>query len=141
MSAQIPASNPQFWKNFDTDPWHVYLGIRLLSHRENYGKLELNHTATTPQGIGGSVHGGALASLVDIAALAAIHGNIEEGAKPAGTADLNISYLRQTHGPRIVCEAQVIKRGRQLAVVEARIFDDKERLCCLGKVTYAFRAT
>lgn len=141
MTDQIPASRIEFWQDFDTDPWHAYLGIRLLERRENYGKLELRPTPTTPKGIGGSVHGGALATLVDVAALAAIHGKIGVTEQPAGTADLSISYLRQAQGAHLSCEAQVIKRGRQLAVVDVRIHDDQQRLCCLGKVTYAFRAS
>ena len=139
MTEQIPANRAEFWQDFDSDPWHAYLGIRLLEQRENYGKLELRPNATTPKGIGGSVHGGALATLVDVAALAAVHGKIGPAEQPAGTAELSLSYLRQAQGARLICEAEIVKRGRQLAVADVRIFNDRDQLCCLGKVTYAFR--
>jgi uncharacterized protein (TIGR00369 family) len=59
--------------------------------------------------------------------------------QPAGTADLNISYLRPVHGDYADAEAVVIKRGRQLAVIEVSITDDQGRLCAKGRVLYAFR--
>jgi len=134
-----PAADPDFWNNFDENPWHRYLGLRLLERRLNYGKIELRKTATTPSGIGGSVHGGVLATMIDIVAIVAIFAEPHAGEQPAGTADLNISYLRQAHGERIICEGQVIKRGRQLAVIDASITDIEGRLCCRGRVLYAFR--
>ena len=140
MTSKTPAANPEFWANFDNNPWHRYLGIRLVERRANYGKIALRKTATTPSGIGGSVHGGVLASMIDIVTIVAIFAELREGEQPAGTADLSISYLRQAQGSLMTCEGEVIKRGRQLAVVEARIVDDQQRLCCVGKVMYAFRA-
>jgi uncharacterized protein (TIGR00369 family) len=135
-----PAADPDYWNNFDANPWHQYLGLRLLERRLNYGRIELHKTATTPGGIGGSVHGGVLATMIDVVTIVAIFAELREDEQPAGTADLNISYLRQAHGERIICEGQVIKRGRQLAVIDASITDMQGRLCCRGRVLYAFRA-
>lgn len=65
---------------------------------------------------------------------------MREGEQPAGTAELSITYLRQTHGVHIYAEANVIKRGRQLSLVEVDITDDDGRLCARGRTLYAFRA-
>jgi acyl-coenzyme A thioesterase PaaI-like protein len=43
------------------------------------------------------------------------------------------------HGDYADAEAVVIKRGRQLAVIEVSITDDQDRLCAKGRVLYAFR--
>ena len=94
----------------------------------------------TPGGIGGSVHGGVLAAMVDIAMLVAIFAQMREGEQPAGTAELSITYLRQAHGENIYASANVIKRGRQLSLVEIDITDDEDRLCARGRTLYAFRA-
>ena len=106
-----------------------------------YGKIKLAKNADTPTGIGGSVHGGVLATMVDIAMLVAIFAQMREGEVPAGTADLSITYLRQAQGTAVYATARVIKRGRQLASVEVDITDDQDTLCARGRTLYAFRAS
>ena len=94
----------------------------------------------TPTGVGGSVHGGVLAAMVDIVMLAAMFAERRTGEVPAGTADLNITYLRPAQGKRIFADATVMKRGRQLSMVEISIVDEDDRLCAKGRTLYAFRA-
>lgn len=115
------------------------LGITVLEQRPGYGKIVLKKNEDTPGGIGGSVHGGVLAAMVDIVMLVAIFAEMREGEVPAGTAELSITYLRQTHGDNIYAEANVIKRGRQLSLVEMDITDDEGKLCARGRTLYAFR--
>ena len=62
------------------------------------------------------------------------------GQEPAGTADLNITYLRPALGARIYAEGTVVKRGRQLAMIEVSILDEQDRLCAKGRTLYAFRS-
>lgn len=91
-------------------------------------------------GVGGSVHGGLLACLVDIAMLEAIIPTLDPATdQAAGTADLNITYMRPALGTQIVADARVIKKGRQLAVVEIEIRDEQDRLCAKGRTLYAIR--
>jgi uncharacterized protein (TIGR00369 family) len=116
------------------------LGITLLERKPGYGKIVLSKGENTPTGIGGSVHGGVLASMVDIAMLVAMFAEMREGEVPAGTAELSITYLRQAQGKHIYATARVIKRGRQLSSVEVDITDDEDRLCARGRTLYAFRA-
>lgn len=130
----------QYKADFDLNPYHEMLGITLLARRPSYGKIVLLKDADTPSGIGGSVHGGVLAAMVDIVMLVAMFAEMRDGEQPAGTAELSITYLRQTHGEHIYAEARVVKRGRQLSFVEVDITDDDNRLCAKGNVLYAFRA-
>ena len=129
----------EYRKEFDNHELHKMLGITLVERRPGFGRICLTKQAQTPQGIGGSVHGGILAAMVDIAMLVAIFSDLQPGAQPAGTADLNISYLRQAHGDHIYADATVVKQGRQLAMIEVSIIDDEERLCAKGRTLYAFR--
>lgn len=135
-----PALSNTFWENFDANPFHHYLRMHLIEQRTDYAKLGLTRTASTPTGIGGSVNGGVLATLVDMTAVAAVFAGLRDGEQPAGTADLQITYLRQTKGETVIGEGVVLKRGRQLATVDVRITDDSGALCCTGRVLYAFRA-
>lgn len=129
-----------FRSHFDGDPFHRMLGITVMERRPGFGRIRLTKSDATPSGIGGSVHGGVLASMVDIAMLVAVFAELRPGEQPAGTAELGISYLRQAQGDEIFAEAQVIKRGRQLAMIEVDITDGNGRLCAKGRTLYAFRA-
>ncbi len=127
--------------DFNERPYHKYLGLKLVEAREDYARLRLTINETTPTGIGGSVNGGVISTMVDMAAVPAVFTNLREGSMPAGTADLQITYLRQSHGQWIDAEATVIKRGRQLCTIEVDIKDDKGTLCGKGRVLYALRTT
>jgi acyl-coenzyme A thioesterase PaaI-like protein len=70
----------------------------------------------------------------------AVFAGIKEGTTPAGTADLQVTYLRQSHGKWIDAEATVIKRGRQLCTVEVSVINDEGVLSARGRVLYALRS-
>ena len=135
-----PADFEAFARQFGELPLHKALGVRLDERRAGFARISLEPSAITQGGVAGGLHGGVLAALVDIAMLAALSGERRDGHEPAGTADLNISYLRPAVGKRISAEATVIKHGRQLAMIEVSIFDDQERLCAKGRTLYAFRS-
>ncbi len=136
MSTEFAAYKAEF----DNKPYHQYLGVTLLEQAPGHGKIVLKKDENTPGGIGGSVHGGVLAAMVDIVMLVALFAEMREGEEPAGTAELSITYLRQAHGDQIFATASVIKRGRQLSLIEVDITDVEGRLCARGKTLYAFRA-
>ena len=134
-------SNPtDLLRQFDQDPFHHYLGLTLAAHDQDYARVRLTLKPSTPTGIGGSVNGGVIATMIDMAAVPAVFTNMREGSVPAGTADLSVTYLRQAHGEWIEAEARVIKRGRQLCTVEVKVCNDSGELCAIGKVLYGCRA-
>lgn len=133
-------SSDEFLKHFDDDPFHQYLGLTLVEYRDDFARVRLNIAATTPTGIGGSVNGGVIATMVDMSAVPAVFTNIRQGSAPAGTADLSVTYLRQAHGKWIDAEATVIKRGRQLCTIEVSVLNDSGELCARGRVLYGCRA-
>lgn len=131
---------PHTFENFDEHPFHRYLGLSLVETREDFARLRLTIGEQTPTGIGGSVNGGVIATMVDMAAIPAVFSGLTADSQPAGTADLQVTYLRQSHGRWIDAEATVIKRGRQLCSVEVSIVNDSGELCARGRVLYALRA-
>jgi uncharacterized protein (TIGR00369 family) len=128
-------------RDFDADPFHQFLGLRLIETREDYARIRLTIKESTPTGIGGSVNGGVLSTMIDMAAVPAVFTNIRQGTEPAGTADLQITYLRQAHGQWVDAEATVIKRGRQLCTIHVDIKNSEGTLCATGRVLYALRFT
>jgi len=129
----------EFLSQFNELPFHRYLGLELVEAAPGYGKIALRRSENTPTGIGGSVHGGVLATMVDIAMLVAVFADLDATKTPAGTADLGITYLRQAQGEVIYATATVVKNGRQLASVEVDITDAAGTLCARGRTLYAFR--
>ena len=128
-----------FFERFNDNPFPQYMGLTVAEVVPDEARLRLTVSNTTPTGIGGSVNGGVLATMVDMAAVAAVFSKALTGSMPAGTADLSITYLRQAHGQWLDAEAKVIKRGRQLCTVEVNILNDQGKLCCRGQVLYAMR--
>jgi uncharacterized protein (TIGR00369 family) len=128
-----------FFENFADIPFHRYLGLSIEEARPDFARVRLQISDSTPTGIGGSVNGGVIATLIDIAVIPAVFAGMKEGSQPAGTADLQVTYLRQSHGRWIDAEATVIKRGRQLCTVEVSVINDEGVLSARGRVLYALR--
>ena len=126
-------------RHFEAFPLHRFLGLRLEEARPGFARISMKTGPNTLGGVAGSVHGGILAALVDIAMLRAQSSLFERDEQPAGTADLNITYLRPALGERIYAEAAVLKKGRSLIVTEVSILDEKGVLCAKGRTIYALR--
>ena len=128
-----------FFEHFDSMPFHQYLGLKVHAAERDRVTLRLHWNEKTPTGIGGSVNGGVLATMVDMAAVAAVFTHIPDGVLPAGTADLQITYLRQASGHYLDAVAKVVKRGRQLCTIQVSILNPEGVQCCAGRVLYALR--
>jgi len=74
----------------------------------------------------GNLHGGAIATLVDVASgsAAARAGTFRPGENTLVTADLHVRYLGRPKGTVVRAEARVMRAGRQLIVVECRVADE-----------------
>ena len=125
--------------DFNSDPFHRYLGLTLEETAQNFARVKLKIGTNTPSGINNSVHGGVLATMIDMAAVTAVFASMRENDIPGGTADLQISYLRQAHGDWLEAKANVLKKGRQLATIQVEIMNNEGTLCASGRVLYAFK--
>ena len=85
------------------------------------------------------MHGGAIASLIDAAAGAAVLTLREEGDGTwtgQATLDMNVTFLNAaTTG--IVAEATVLRYSRSLAFVAIDVRDDQGALLAVGRATYS----
>ena len=128
-----------FFEHFDSMPFHQYLGLKVHAAERDQVTLRLLRNEETPTGIGGSVNGGVLATMLDMAAVAAVFTDIPDGVLRAGTADLQITYVRQASGHYLDAVAKVVKRGRQLCTIQVSILNPEGVQCCAGRVLYALR--
>lgn len=126
-------------REFDEFPLHSLLGLTLEELRAGYARICLLTGRVTLGGVGASVHGGLLAAMVDIAMLEALVPLLQQGEKPAGTVDLNITYLRPALGARVYAAATVLRKGRTTVVTEVSITDSGGKLCAKGRTIYALR--
>ncbi len=127
-------------RSFAALPLHRAMGLTLDQLRKGFARVSMRPSDFTIGGVAGSVHGGLLAALVDIAMLEALMTLFDDEEQPAGTADLNITFMRPALGEEIYAEATVLRKGRQIAVTEVSILDGEGRLCAKGRTLYAIRA-
>ena len=72
---------------------------------------------------GGAVHGGVLATMVDVAMGEAVR---TTGGQSPVTVSLTVTYLEPGRPGRLEARARVRKRGRRLVVVEAEVVQDED---------------
>ena len=69
----------------------------------------------------GLFHGGVLAFLVDVTATAAAGTLVDRDRQLVLTAEYKLNLLAPSVGDRLTCRAEVIKPGRRLTVVDAKV--------------------
>ena len=84
----------------------------------------------------GSVHGGLIATLLDSVMGCAVHSTLEAG-RGYTTLEIKVNYVRAVSraGGVVTAEGCVVHAGRQSAVAEAVLRDEKGRLCATASTT------
>lgn len=88
----------------------------------------------------GLFHGGVIAYLIDNASTAAAATVLNGAERSVLTAEYKLNFVAPSTGDRLTCRAEVVKPGRTLTVVEARVFcriDGAEKLVAVGLATIA----
>lgn len=88
----------------------------------------------------GLFHGGVIAYLVDNATTAAAGTLIDRAARSVITAEYKINLVAPSTGDRLTCRAEVVKGGRTLTVVEAKVTcrtEGEEKLVAVALATIA----
>jgi uncharacterized protein (TIGR00369 family) len=87
--------------------------------------------------IGTIVHGGAIASLIDTAAMVAAWSHTEVPAKVRGTTiNLTVSYLAPADKEDLQAIARVLHRGRSLVYLDVEVKSTSGSAIAKGLVTY-----
>ena len=112
-----------------------FLGFNLTAWQEGFVRLEMpvrpEHRNTV-----GYLHGGVIASLLDIAgALSGNYGSSEESVSV--TINMNTSYMSPLKSAKVIAEGELVRRTRSLFFAQARILDpENNRLCATSMATY-----
>ncbi|MFC2033044.1 PaaI family thioesterase [Chloroflexota bacterium] len=119
-------------------PYFKLLGMRVVALSEGYSRLVVPIDESM-NSRNGALHGGVLSSLADSAVAMALFAMIKPDEKPL-TIDLNINYLRPVQGDQVTAEANIISRGRTIAVGVVDITDKSGRLVAKSRATYMIAA-
>jgi uncharacterized protein (TIGR00369 family) len=114
-------------------PYAAFLGLRAD------GDLLVMPFASSLIGAPGRLHGGAIAGLLEIAALRAVLARLPEGAT-AKPISVTVDYLREGRMIDSFARAHVLRLGRRVANVRADLFqDDPDRLVASARLNILLR--
>jgi len=115
-------------------PFHQWLGLKVIALGD--GEIELQATWRPEWVVNadrGYVHGGILATLIDLTADWAL---VSKTGRGVPTVDLRVDYHRAAMQGDLTCRGKVVKFGSQLSVAEAQILDAEGRLLASGRGVY-----
>jgi uncharacterized protein (TIGR00369 family) len=117
-------------------PYGRRLGVRLEEVEHDRVRIRLPYVEDNTT-IADVVHGGAIASLVDVAATAACWASPRVAPDARGTTiGFSINYLTAGRGQDLVATATVIQRGASIAVCDVTVHGVDGSLVARAMVTY-----
>lgn len=136
-SASTPLSGADIIRQFlPNSPYVGHLGMQLSTMQKDQATLTLPFTDALVT-IGKVIHGGAIASLIDTAAMVAAWSGAPAGDNLRGTTvGLTVSYLAAAQGEDIQATARVLRRGRSLTYLDVEVQTASGALVAKGLVTY-----
>ncbi|MCC6238585.1 MAG: PaaI family thioesterase [Dehalococcoidia bacterium] len=103
---------------------------------DGVARLAMRRTDTTVGGFRGSINGGVLAALVELAAHSALATVLTPGEAVEHTIDVSVTYLRPSLGDPTLAEGRLLRKGGRYAVciVEVRNGESGD-VTVIGKAT------
>lgn len=112
-------------------PLHALLRLEFVPPEEGSGVAEVRMpVAPDAFGFTANLHGGAIATMVDLAcALAAARAtNFDPVRQSLVTADMHVRYLGRPRTGTVIARAEVVRVGSQLIVVECKVRDEEDHV-------------
>lgn len=117
----------------NSSPFYHYMDMKVVETGEGYAKLTLM-ARKQHQNLYGTVHGGALASVLDSSCTIAV-GTLMEEDEVAVTVDMRINYISNISEGLLVGEGRVLHRGSRTGVAQGEVRDEKGKLLAAGMST------
>lgn len=132
-----PMSGADIMRQFlPTSPYVGHLGMQLVDIQPGVATLGLPFTYDLVT-IGTTVHGGAIASLIDTAAMVAAWSDAGVPDTLRGsTVSLTVTYLAPAQNEGLEATAHVLRRGRSLVYLDVEVKSASGSLVAKGLVTY-----
>jgi uncharacterized protein (TIGR00369 family) len=135
----FPASAAAIRKTLEEQGFTRLVGAEVVSVERGTVVMALDRRPEVLQQ-NGLFHGGVIAYLVDNATTAAAGTMIDRAKRAVITAEYKINLVSPSVGDRLTCRAEVVKPGRSLTVVEAKVYcrtDGVEKLVAVALATIA----
>ncbi len=100
------------------------VGIRVGEREDGASRVRLE-ADDRHLNVHGTVHGGAIATLVDVSMGEAVATTTDEDEQPV-TIEIKVNYLEPGTTGTLTCSAQVLKRGKRFTVVSAEVVQGDE---------------
>jgi len=135
-SAEV-SRQARYWieKVLAKSPFAGPIGIEVIGIEPERVRLRLPYRAALTT-VGTVVHGGAIATLIDVAGSAASASALrdDDGATGGATISLALSYIAPANAVNLEAEAVVLKRSRTQTVSDIYVRDDAGALLAKGTV-------
>ena len=115
----------------EDSPFHRLLGLTVTQVRPGEVEVVMPYSdrllanTTSPY-----VHGGAIATLIDVAGNFAIIAAI---GRDVPTIDLRVDYLRPVRNGALRAVGRAVKVGRRLGVADVEVFDESGQMVAIGR--------
>ena len=122
-------------------PFHKMLGLRIQTMGEGKARASLPFR---PELIGDplrpAIHGGVIATILDACGGFAVWGNLTMEDR-VSTIDLRVDYLAPAGADTLIAEAEVVRVGNRVAVVDIRVWQEQNptKIVATGKGVYNIR--
>lgn len=132
----VPSDMDEFAEAVGRSPFHQWLEMDVVAFDRASSRLRLGLDVRGDflrVAGGGGLHGGIIASLIDIAAAYAV----ERFVSPGGaTVTLSVDYLRPIFGERVEAEAAIVRAGRSQVWSDVELFEG-DKLSAIGRARFA----
>jgi uncharacterized protein (TIGR00369 family) len=119
-------------------PFVGHLGMRLAALEQDRAELVLPFGEELVT-IGDVVHGGAIATLIDTAGMAAAWADgTDPGDRAGSTIGMSVDFVAAARGQDLTAEARVVRRGQSLCFCEVDVTDEDGEVVAKGLVTHRF---
>ena len=134
MSKPTPERGALVQQAVNSSPYYRHIRMALTEFTEQGSKLEME-VKPEHKNIWGTVHGGALASLIDSACGLATVGYLAE-TEGVVTLNLQVHYFAPVTQGKLTALGKVVHKGRTTIATEAEVFDEKGTLVAKGGTTH-----
>lgn len=114
-------------------PLHDFLGFEVLDQDESVPYSDVRMPVRPAAfGFTRNLHGGAIATLVDLScAIAAVRAvGFDASKESLVTADMHLRYVGRPATANVIARSEVVRAGSQLIVIECKVIDEDGHLVC-----------
>jgi uncharacterized protein (TIGR00369 family) len=131
MAGTASWTHAQLQERVSRAPFNTWLGLELVAWDERGVTLRmLNRRELSGQAALRALHGGIIASLVDVGCSMAV---IAQTGESVFTVDMRVDYLRPATDEEFTIRGDVVRLGRTLATAETQVIASDGKVVASGR--------